>query len=573
MTQPNPTGGEFVYQAIVDAGIDLLIGLPGTQTLPIDRAVHHGDDLRYVMARNETVIPHIAWGHYETGGGVAATLTVPGPGETNAMHGFKNALEDGVPLLHLSADVNPDERGQAPIHEIESDTYDPVLLDNFTVERPEALPGALAKATALLERQPSGPVRVGIPKSILETRHSFSTAAHTPSETSHDTTRQIEEVVSLLESASRPAILVGGGARHSSMTRELIEQFAELLDAPVAVTYKGKGSVPEDHDRFLGVTGGHFPTASRDILDRADVVMALGTDLDGVTTDHWSIPLGDALIQVTLDEADINAGYDVDIAILDELRSVIETLIDTIQDRTLPSTWDGAMLATAARETYEQHLTAEGLDGDQSPLQTPAVLSTVRSETPRDAIVTVDVGGFRLWAMQAFPVYRADRFVAAGSWAGMGVGLPAAIGAKLANPDQPVLSLTGDGGLLMCLHELHTAVEEGLDITIVCSNNSDYGVISKSPAIATETGGTHFAWSAPDFATIADGFGAHGISVDTLSGLRSATRASFNRTDTQPTLINVEIDPTEPTAAAAASASPPVSEALLEKAMPDPAGP
>ena len=138
-------GAEYVYEALLAAGIELLVGLPGTQTLPLDRTVAAREKMTYVMARHETAIPHVAWGHYETSGEVAAILTVPGPGETNAMHGLKNAAEDGVPIVHIAADVNPDERGRSPIHEIEPGTYDNVLKENVIVTRPFELPGAVRR--------------------------------------------------------------------------------------------------------------------------------------------------------------------------------------------------------------------------------------------------------------------------------------------------------------------------------------------------------------------------------------------------------------------------------------------
>ena len=172
-------GSEYVYQALVEAGVEVLIGIPGTQTLPLDRTVVERDEMEYVMARHETAVPHVAWGYYESGGGVAATLTVPGPGETNAMHGLKNAYEDCVPLIHVSADVDPDHYGKKPIHEIEPETYDTVVKRNVIVERAEELPLKVAEGLETALTPPYGPVRLGIPSPILEAEHELPSVSVT----------------------------------------------------------------------------------------------------------------------------------------------------------------------------------------------------------------------------------------------------------------------------------------------------------------------------------------------------------------------------------------------------------
>ncbi len=558
MKRTETYGGEFVYRALIGANVDLLIGLPGTQTLPLDRAVAHGDEMRYVMARNETAIPHIAWGHYEAGGAMAATLTVPGPGDTNVMHGLNNAKEDCVPILHFSADVDPEDRGKGPIHEIDPATFDTVVKENITVERPIELPGAMARAVSLARSPPMGPIRIGVPSPVLNATRPYAVAEHTPESTAHEIDSGIAAAADALAEASRPVVYVGGGARRSPDGPAVVAELSETLDAPVIASYKGKGVFPGDDDRFLGVSGSHLPTSSRQVLAAADVVLALGTDFDGVATDHWELPFGDTLIHVNLSTDDIGQAYDAAVPIVADVGDAGRALLDRLADRSVDGGWSGARVGRAAREAYETHLADAGLTEDTSPVKTPAVLRSVREATPRDAIVTVDVGGFRLWAMQAFPVFDPDQFVAAGSWAGMGVGLPAAIGAKLANPDAPVLSMTGDGGLFMCLHELHTAVEEGLDIVVVVSDNSDYGVISKSPKIAEHTDSHRFTWASPDFTKLAEGFGCWATSVDAASDLQPAVEAAFARDDPVPKLISVDVATTEPSAAETGQASPPI---------------
>ncbi|UHQ98467.1 thiamine pyrophosphate-binding protein (plasmid) [Natrinema zhouii] len=553
-TDGGPTvraGSEQLYDALVDAGIDLLVGLPGTQTLPLDRTVERRDDIRYVMARHETAIPHIAWGYYEAGGDVAATLTVPGPGDTNAMHGLKNALDDRVPLVHIAADADPDDRGKGPIHEIEPDTYDNVVKENVSIKRPVEFHQAIRSGIETALSPPYGPVRLGVPKSLLNAEFRSPPLTIDPPTSRFDGDEEYRTATRMLADAERPVVYLGVGARRSC-DPEAIRALVETLNAPVVTSYKGKGIFPEDDPRWLGVTGSHLPAGARRALEAADVVLALGTRFDGVTTDDWSLPVGDALIHVTLDASRIDVAYESDVAIIEDVASAVTRLRDGLRTESRPDTaWDGTSVGERVRAEYDDRLRAHGLLEDGAPIATAGALRTLRDVLPRETVATTDIGGFRLWAKQTFETYEPETYVTAGSWAGMGVGLPAAIGAKLAAPDRPVVALTGDGGAMMCLQELHTAASYELNVITILFNNQDYGIISKSPQIDQYAEGHRFDWSSPDFVAIAEGFGCRGETVQTLSGLENAVDAALARDD-GPELIDVHVDPDEPTAASVA---------------------
>ncbi|WP_101296988.1 thiamine pyrophosphate-binding protein [Halegenticoccus soli] len=544
-------GSEYVYEALLDVGVEVLVGIPGTQTLPLDRSVVERGEMTYVMARHETAVPHVAWGYFEASGTPAATLTVPGPGDTNAMHGLKNAAEDNVPILHVSADVNPADRGKGPIHEIEPDTFDNVVKANVTVERPRDLPAAVSRGIETALTPPYGPVRLGVPSGILAAEFEAPDAEVSVGETRYDNAAAYEAAAAALASAERPVVYAGGGARRSDDGPRVVRELADALDAPVVTSYKGKGVFPEDDPRWLGVTGSHLPAGARRALAAADVVLALGTDFDGVTTDHWELPMGDALVHVNLNPDDVDASYESDVAVVADVTAAGDELLCRLAERDAPADrWNGASVASAVREEYVERLRGEGLFGGGAPANTPELLAAVRQATPREAVVTTDVGGFRLWSMQAFECYGRRRFVTAGSWAGMGVGLPAAIGAAIARPDRPVLCLSGDGGLMMCIHELHTAAEYDLDIVLVVSNNSDYGIISKSPKIREYTDDHEFTWESPSYAQIAEGFGWDAVRVETAADAGDAVAEAFERGG--PTLVDVAVETTEPSAAEAA---------------------
>lgn len=546
-------GGEYVYDALVHAGIELLVGLPGTQTLPLDRTVVERNEITYLMARHETAIPHIAWGYYESSGKIAATLTVPGPGDTNVMHGLKNALEDCVPIVHVSADVDLVDRGKGPIHEIEADTFDNVVKENITITSRTALREQVTRGITTALTPPFGPVRLGIPSGLLDSEFYVPPADMTLEGTSYDNQRAYEAAVDLLASAERPVVYAGGGARRSKGGDRVVRELANTLNAPVILSYKGKGTYPEDEPRFLGVTGSPIPAGARRALEVADVILALGTDFDGVTTDHWSVPMGDRLIHVNIDAGEFDAGYKSDVKIVADVTEAGDHLINAIGPRRpRDKGWDGRAVATAVQTEYHEHLVKLGLFKGGAPANTPELLQGLREVIPREAVITTDVGGCRLWAKQVFEAYRPDEYITAGSWAGMGVGLPAAIGAKMANPQRPVVCLTGDGGLMMCIHELHTAVEAGLDVIVVVFNNRDYGIISKSPKIEEYSEGHQFSWNSPSFEAIARGFGCDGVTVETAEAGAEAVEKAL-KDQGGPIVIDVAVQTHEPSAIQAAS--------------------
>ncbi|MFB6111932.1 MAG: thiamine pyrophosphate-binding protein [Halobacteriaceae archaeon] len=544
---PTQRGGEHVYNGLRAAGIDLLVGIPGTQTLPLDRTVAERDEMRYLMARHETAVPHIAWGYHEAGGGIAATLTVPGPGDTNAMHGLKNALEDCVPLLHVSAEVDPADRGRSPIHEIEADTVDNAVKANHLVERPREVRPAIDRGLAEATTPPTGPVRVGVPSGLLAAEVDSMPASIEPETVRHETTQAYSAAADLIAGADRPLVYIGGGLRRADDGSAAAASLIETLGVPFVTSYKGKGVLPEDRPEWLGTTASHLNAGARRALDAADVVIALGTNFDGVTTDSWSLPMGDSLIHVNVDPSVFDRAYEADVAIADDAAHAAYELVARVEGA---GTWDGRRVGPAIREEYLETLDEADLLGESAPARTPAVLRALRDHVPPETVVVTDVGGFRLWALQLFEAAGPERYVTAGSWAGMGVGVPAAIGARVANPETPVLCLTGDGGLLMCVHELHTAADEGIDLTVVVFDNADYGTISKSPEIADYGGGRQFAWEAPDYTQVAEGFGCRGTVAETPTAVADTVTDRLDRTGVD--LVSVPIDPDERGVAAAA---------------------
>lgn len=535
---------DAVIELLVDKGIGTVFGIPGTQTLPLNKAIEATDELDYIMARHETAVSHQAWGYGQTSDEMAATLVVPGPGDMNAMNGLKNALNDCTPLLHLSIETDPEIRGGDGIHETPHNTYDNVVKENILVETPESTVAAVAEGIAIARTPPTGPVRVGIPRSFLSLDTERATAfGDRERETAPPLpTTAAEKLAERLATSTSPAIIAGGGIRIANATQEL-KTVAETLSAPVFVTTKGKGVFPEDHPLFAGVIWGGASAAVRDELASSDTTFAIGSDLDTVTTNEWSFDLPN-LLHVTLDRDDVGGsrnGYDPQFSLLADAKAVLKYVGDALENKN-----DGGATRAEKVRTAEAAAIEPLREADETPLNSVAALDVIRETVPRETVVTADAGGSRLWTVVTFDVYDPRSYVNPGSWASMGTGLPAAIGAKVANPDRPVVSLIGDGGLMMCLHELHTAVAENVGVVTVVFNNSDYAIISDGATSEFGVREQAYGWeeSPIDFTTVAEGLGIESFAATTREEISSAMTDALSRD--RPTLVEITTDPLEP---------------------------
>ncbi|XVH33199.1 thiamine pyrophosphate-binding protein (plasmid) [Haloferacaceae archaeon DSL9] len=535
--------------AIIDCltrnGIETVFGIPGKQTLPLNKSISERDDIRFVMARHETNVSHQAWGYAETSGKMAATVVIPGPGDMNAMNGLKNALNDCTPLLHIAIETEPEVRGGDGIHETPPDTYDTVVKENITIENPQSTVAELERAMRIAQTAPKGPVRVGIPKNFVPVDVELAAAAKIRSQDSSELpAEKIFEAAERLADAESPIVIAGGGVRAADASAALLS-VAEALQAPVATTYKGKATFPEDHSLSAGVLCGATSVALKDCLEHSDAVLGVGTDFDAVWTNHWSYELPTELIHITLDASDIGTGYEPSVAIAADAQQALAAIDEELSGYSL-SGGNGEARAGAVREAEAERM-AELRAVSEPPLTTVSALSAIRDALPRETIVAADAGGSRIWTLMSFPTYDPRDYVNPGSWASMGLAVPAGIGAKVANPEQPVAVFIGEGGLMMCIEELHTVVAESLDVAVFVFNNNDYAIISEEAERSYELGRGEYGWtSAPlDCATIAEGMGMRTEQAETPDEVYNAAQRAIKN---GPVLVQIPTDPYEPQA-------------------------
>ncbi|WP_373188953.1 thiamine pyrophosphate-binding protein [Halolamina sp.] len=536
------TYGSVVIDRLVENGIDTVFGIPGKQTLPLNEAIDDREDVQFVMARHETAVSHQAWGYAETTGRPAATVVVPGPGDMNAMNGLKNALNDNTPLVHIAVETDPEVRGRGGIHETPPDTYDNVVKANRVVKNPEGIAAEVERAVATATTAPKGPVRLGIPKSFLPASGTSAAIAESEApEPATPTSEAVTEAAGLLDNADAPVIIAGGGVRSADASDELVT-FAEQYDAPVLTSYKGKGVIPEDHPLSAGVLcGGTTPEMAAYVAE-ADAALAVGTDFDELVTRGRTLEVPEALVHVTLSADDIGTNYEPKVGLVADAKLTLDAL-----NAELPAADHQAATATTQLRASVSDRVEALVDGE-TPLTSPGALRAVREGTPDGATVTADAGGFRIWTLATFPAMGPRAYVNPGSWATMGTGLPAALGAQAANPDADVVALTGDGGLLMCIHELHTAAAEELPVTVVVFRNNDYAIISEGAERDHGMAPNSYSWpdTPVDFVALAESMGVTGSRVETPAEIRDAVAAA-NDAD-EPRLVEVPTDPTEPQA-------------------------
>ncbi|WP_408957220.1 thiamine pyrophosphate-binding protein [Natrinema sp. 74] len=535
-----------VIERLTANGIDTVFGIPGKQTLPLNETIGTRDDIRFVVARHETAVTHQAWGYAETSGRIAATAVIPGPGDMNAMNGLKNALNDCTPMVHIAVETEPEIRGGDGIHETPPDTYDNVVKENLLVEHPESTITVLEEAIAIAETPPKGPVRVGIPKNFL----AMDVPLASPAEYSRESVsgvadRDVEAAAESLAAADEPVIVAGGGVRWAEASDDL-RRVADRLGAPVITTYKGKGVLPDGPDGYVaGTLSGSAAPKLLELLTTADAALAVGTDFDAVATRAWDVDVPETLVHVTLEPNDLGTGYEPTVGIVADAGAALSALEDALDDRGVAAD-DAVERAAAVRRATSDRL--EDLRGSSPPLTSVSALETARDAIPDDAIVTADAGGSRVWGLNVFEAAGPRSYVNPGSWATMGTGLPSGIGAQLANPDDDVVVLIGDGGLMMCVHELHTAVSEDLPLTVVVFVNEDYAIISDDAGRNYELSDGEYEWTnAPiDFASLAMSLGMRAEHAETPAELESALASAIDADE--PVLLEVPTDPREPQA-------------------------
>jgi acetolactate synthase-1/2/3 large subunit len=521
-------------------GVDVAFGIPGGAILPAYDPLYDSQ-VRHILVRHEQGAGHAATGYAQVTGKVGVCIATSGPGATNLVTPIADANMDSVAMVAITGQVARPSIGSDAFQEadIQGITL-PITKHNFLVQTPEEIPKVLAEAFHLASTGRPGPVLVDIPKDILQAQTTFTwpptldLPGYRP--TLHPHGKQIREAARLMVAARRPVLYVGGGVLKAGAT-EGLRQLAELTGIPVVTTLMALGAFPGSHPQNLGMPGMHGTVAAVYALQKADLIVALGTRFDDrVTGQLDSFAPGATIVHADIDPAEIGKNRPADVPIVGDARHVIDELIAAVQ---ASARADGAAERGADRSDWWAQLNdlreryplgyEEPSDGALSPQY---VIKRLGEIVGPDAVYVAGVGQHQMWASQFISYEKPYTWLNSGGLGTMGYAVPAAMGAKVGTPDTTVWAIDGDGCFQMTNQELATCALEGIPIKVAIINNGNLGMVRQWQTLFygerysnTELG-TH-KHRIPDFVKLAEALGCVGLRCETAADVDKTIEAAM----------------------------------------------
>jgi acetolactate synthase I/II/III large subunit len=476
------TGGDIVVRALRDEGIHHTFGIPGTHNIELYDALAESDTVRPVLVTDEQSASFMADGYWRAAGRLACVNVVPGAGLTHALSGIAEAFLDTVPLLVLGCGIRRDFPKAYQLHDIDQLALArPVTKAAYRIERGEELYPEIRRACALARAGAPGPVMVEVPVNLYLTRHEVDPSgwgAPTPVAPPRAAAGEIDRVATLLNAPdARPLLYLGLGAAGAGAD---LVALAERLESPVATTFQGKGVFPESHPLFLwNGFGAAAPPFARAIAGRRAATLAIGCRFGEVGTGSYGLEPPRPLVHVDIDPAVPGRNYQTDVAVAADAAAFVRALLPRLD----PRPRDEA-LRSSIRSGHEQ-VWRDWLSDTPSDRVTPArLLRAIQEALGPETVFTSDSGNGTFLAMECLRLERPGKFLAPIDYSCMGYAVPAALGAKLARPDCPVVALAGDGALLMTGLELLTAVQQGLAVAVFVLRDRELAQIAQFQATA-----------------------------------------------------------------------------------------
>ena len=516
------TGAEIVWATLVGEGVDTVFGYPGGAILPVYDALRKFP-IHHVLVRHEQGASHMADGYARASGKVGVALATSGPGATNLITGIATAMLDSIPMVCITGNVPSKVLGTDAFQEVDITGITlPVTKHNFLVVRAEDIAKTIRLAFQIAQSGRPGPVLVDITKDAQQATTTFDFDAAKPRPyRPHPMLRAdeagLEHARELIRNAKRPVILAGHGVSESG-AMEQVRTLAERAQIPVALTLLGLGAFPASHPLNLGMMGMHGESWVNEAIQEADLLIACGMRFDDrVTGSTSTYSLKSKKIHIEVDPSEINKNIKVDVALVGDLRDVLELLLPRIAGRD-GSAWLRTIEASKGASSV---LDIKNLP-DLGHLYAAHVIHDIWRITGGDAIVVTDVGQHQMWEAQYFHHEHPRSLVTSGGLGTMGFALPAAIGAKFACPEKEVWVVAGDGGFQMTASELSTIVQEKIKINIAIINNGFLGMVRQWQEFFYERNYESTPLISPDFVKLADAHGIAGLAVRTRAEVAGA---------------------------------------------------
>ena len=541
------TGGQIIAEMLVREGVPYVVGIPGHGNIMlVDALRERSDRIGFLQTRSEHGAVHLADGYFRASGVPLAVTTSIGPGACNTVIAMATAYVDSSAVLLLTADAHTYMRGHGIFQEIERQldsnfvrVLEPVSKRAWLVTEVEQLPSILQRAFSQMLTGRRGPVALSLPMNVqadaAEVNLGDPAHRHKREAPPLPDPKGIEKIAESLMAAERPVIYAGGGVSAAEAWEEL-RAVAERVGAAVCTTFQAKGCFPEDHPLAGLLTGSKGTACGKALCTEADVILAVGVRfVDQSTSSYrpgWAFRLPDQrLLQIDIDPYEIGKNYPVEVGIASDAKAALGALGECLAAHHKPRDW--------ARRPYTKHIAdlrkawrercAAWEDRQRDPMMITSVIRDLREALARDAIVTSGSGNTQAQILQTFEFYEPRTNITSGGFSTMGFSVPAAIGCKLARPDREVVAVVGDGDYLMNAGELATAVQQNIPIVIVvCNNHGWHSIRDLQMAVfgerdyATEFLDRQGERYSPNFAKLAEAFGAHGERITQAKQIKPA---------------------------------------------------
>ena len=546
-------GAEIVIKALQAEGVKHVWGYPGGAVLHIYDAFYKQDSIQHILVRHEQAAVHAADGYARATGDVGVALVTSGPGVTNALTGIATAYMDSIPLVIITGQVPTAAIGQDAFQECDTvGITRPVVKHNFLVKDVRQMAEVMKKAFHIARSGRPGPVVVDIPKDVSFNKtlykgypESLEMRSYNPVTKGHG--GQIRKALQLLLNAKRPYIYTGGGVVLANASGEL-RALVDLLNVPVTNTLMGLGAFPATDPRFVGVLGMHGTWEANNAMQNCDVLLAVGARFDDRVignTRHFA-QNERKIIHIDIDPSSISKRVKVDVPIVGDVKDVLAELIGMVQESA--SRPDPAALADWWK-TIDGWRGRDCLKYDRANpdvIKPQHVIETLWNLTQGvDTYITSDVGQHQMWAAQYYKFDEPRRWINSGGLGTMGVGIPYAMGIKLAKPDSEVYCVTGEGSVQMCIQELSTCLQYNTPIKIISLNNRYLGMVRQWQELQYAGRYSHSYMDAlPNFVNLAEAFGHVGMLIERPQDVEPALREARKLKD-RTVFMDFRTDPTE----------------------------
>ena len=540
------TGAQAIVRSLENLGIDTIFGLPGGAILPTYDPLMDSSKIRHILVRHEQGAGHAAEGYASATGKLGVCIATSGPGATNLVTAIADAYMDSVPLLAITGQVGSTLIGTDAFQEADIVGITmPITKHSFLVTKAEDVPVAIASAVLIATTGRPGPVLVDITKDAQNAKAPFvwppkvDLPGFKPVTKAHG--KQIQAAAQLIGESKKPVFYVGGGIVRSGASKELLK-LAELVGAPVVTTLMARGAFPDSHKQNLGMPGMHGTVPAVTALQKADLLITLGARFDDrVTGDAKSFAPGAKVIHVDIDPAEIGKIRFADVPIVGDAKDVIIELIAEIQNtKTLPDMKEWWSFVNGLVERYPLGYTHVE-DGKLSPQH---VIQRIGEISGPEAIYAAGVGQHQMWSAQFIKYERPNAWLNSGGAGTMGYSVPAAMGAKVGQPDRLVWAIDGDGCFQMTNQELATCTINNIPIKVAIINNSSLGMVRQWQTLFynerysnTDLHTGTDALMVPDFVKLAEAYGCLGIRVEKEEEIDAAINLAIETND-RPVVID-----------------------------------